>query len=153
MEDYEKKYNDLIERLREAYNDEDINDERFCCVIADIVPELRESEDEKVVKMLTELVQATTHITVYDNKDKVLAWLKKQGENSFSVDCILDCLGIAPAYKDGDAWCILLGDNIQEGICGFGDTKEDAFIEFLKELLEKQAENKEHDVCDTCKLW
>ena len=23
-------------------------------------------------------------------------------------------------YPDGDVWCVLLGDNIQDGICGFG---------------------------------
>lgn len=30
-------------------------------------------------------------------------------------------LGIKP-FKDGNQWCFLYGDNIQEGICGFGET-------------------------------
>ncbi|MGL5922124.1 hypothetical protein [Chroococcidiopsis sp.] len=29
-------------------------------------------------------------------------------------------------YKDGDAWCALIGDDIQSGTCGFGQTKSDA---------------------------
>lgn len=27
-------------------------------------------------------------------------------------------------YPDGDMWCCLLGDNIQEGVVGFGKTPE-----------------------------
>ena len=29
-------------------------------------------------------------------------------------------------YKDGNMWCALYGDSIQEGICGFGETPEKA---------------------------
>ena len=29
-------------------------------------------------------------------------------------------------YLDGDKWCVLHGLNIQEGVCGFGDTPEEA---------------------------
>lgn len=36
-------------------------------------------------------------------------------------------------YRDGNAWCILLGKDIQSGICGFGDTRLDAMLEFKKE--------------------
>lgn len=35
-------------------------------------------------------------------------------------------------FPDGDQWCALLGENIQEGICGFGDTP----IAALKTLLD-----------------
>jgi len=41
-------------------------------------------------------------------------------------------------FKDGNQWCVLVGDNIQEGVCGFGDTIEDALYEFLKEVCEQQ---------------
>lgn len=41
--------------------------------------------------------------------------------------------------KDGNQWCMLLGDNLQEGIAGFGDTvaqARDAFdAAFEKEGL------------------
>lgn len=35
-------------------------------------------------------------------------------------------------FKDGDQWCVLLGENIQEGICGFGKRPIDAIVEFNK---------------------
>lgn len=34
--------------------------------------------------------------------------------------------------KDGDQWCVLYGDNLQEGICGFGDTPYLAILDFNK---------------------
>jgi len=36
-------------------------------------------------------------------------------------------LGISPV-KDGDQWCVLYGDNLQEGVAAFGDTMEEAII-------------------------
>ena len=33
-------------------------------------------------------------------------------------------------FRDGDMWCCLLGDNIQEGICGFGETPAKACSNF-----------------------
>lgn len=97
-------------------------------------------------------------------KPKVLAWLEKQKEqptneemlrtlrveyekgvadtiakyeqkeHSMSAEEVLARAGLKP-YKDGNQWCILAGDNIQDGICGFGDTIDDALYEFLKEVL------------------
>jgi hypothetical protein len=36
-------------------------------------------------------------------------------------------------FKDGDQWCALLGENLMEGVCGFGDTPELACVAFDKE--------------------
>ncbi len=36
----------------------------------------------------------------------------------------------AKIFKDGDKWCCLYGTNIQEGVCGFGDTPDAASTEF-----------------------
>lgn len=33
-------------------------------------------------------------------------------------------------FLDGDSWCALYGENIQEGVCGFGDTPADAVNDF-----------------------
>lgn len=33
-------------------------------------------------------------------------------------------------FQDGNSWCALYGDNIQEGVCGFGDTPADAVNDF-----------------------
>lgn len=41
--------------------------------------------------------------------------------------------GLIP-FKDGDEWCVLLGDNIQSGICGFGKTPMSAMYEFVANL-------------------
>lgn len=33
-------------------------------------------------------------------------------------------------FPDGNAWCALYGDNIQEGVCGFGETPAAAVYDF-----------------------
>lgn len=33
-------------------------------------------------------------------------------------------------FPDGNKWCALYGDNIQDGVCGFGDTPADAIHDF-----------------------
>ena len=35
-------------------------------------------------------------------------------------------------YKDGNQWCVLLGENIMEGIVGFGDSLYLAILDFNK---------------------
>lgn len=32
--------------------------------------------------------------------------------------------------KDGNQWCVLYGENLQEGIAGFGDTPEKSMVSF-----------------------
>ena len=39
-------------------------------------------------------------------------------------------------YQDGNAWCILLGKDIQSGICGFGRTLIETYLDFLKSYKE-----------------
>ena len=45
----------------------------------------------------------------------------------------ISALGIKP-FKDGNSWCFLYGENIQEGICGFGETIFDAALDFYKTI-------------------
>lgn len=45
----------------------------------------------------------------------------------------INALGVKP-YKDGNQWCFLYGDNIQEGVCGFGETIFKAACAFYKEI-------------------
>lgn len=33
-------------------------------------------------------------------------------------------------YIDGTKWCALYGDNLQDGVAGFGDTPEEAMQDF-----------------------
>lgn len=46
---------------------------------------------------------------------------------------VVATFGITPV-KDGNAWCVLLGQNLQEGICGFGDTPHEAIMAFYREF-------------------
>jgi len=45
-----------------------------------------------------------------------------------------DRLG-ATLSLDGSQWCALIGPNIQEGECGFGDTEQIALLELEVNLL------------------
>ena len=76
--DYEKKYNELVEKLKKASVDNDWCDERFCCVISSLFPELKESEDEKIRKEIIRFVRMEVEDEIVGNK--WLAWLEKQGE-------------------------------------------------------------------------
>ena len=38
----------------------------------------------------------------------------------------------AKVFPDGNDWCALYGDNIQEGVCGFGKTPAEAVHDFDK---------------------
>ena len=82
--DYEKAYKSLIEELRQAKNDER-KGYTFCSVIDDIVPELRDSEDEKIRQWLVEQMEkfqreAAKEECYFDfhKTEKALQWLKKK---------------------------------------------------------------------------
>ena len=106
-----------------------------------LIPELAESEDERIRKHLIEIVETYWGTTNDPGKAADLAYLEKQKEHSMSAEEVLVKAGLKP-YKDGNKWCILAGDNIQEGICGFGDTIDEALYEFLKEVIDLQKEQK-----------
>lgn len=40
-------------------------------------------------------------------------------------------------YIDGNQWCALYGDNIQDGVAGFGDSPEEAMASFDAAWSEK----------------
>jgi hypothetical protein len=39
--------------------------------------------------------------------------------------------------KDGNMWCVLDGEDLQEGTAGFGETKLEAFVKYLEALGEE----------------
>lgn len=45
-------------------------------------------------------------------------------------------------FPDGNQWCALYGDNIQEGLCGFGDTPAKAVLDFDTNYWQQSAINK-----------
>lgn len=63
-----------------------------------------------------------------------------QQEQLQGIDHICSRAGIPVPYMDRNQWCILKGDNIQVGIVGFGDTKEDALVDFIKNVLIQEEE-------------
>ena len=106
-----------------------------------IVPELAESEDERIRKSIIKLLQQGGYMSTAD-KTKAFAWLEKQkGPKPMTAEEVLVKAGLKP-YKDGNKWCILAGDNTQDGICGFGDTIDEALYEFLMKVLEMQEKKK-----------
>ena len=42
-------------------------------------------------------------------------------------------------FPDGNQWCALYGDNLQEGVAGFGDTPAKAAVQFDVEWLNAKA--------------
>jgi hypothetical protein len=38
---------------------------------------------------------------------------------------------------DGNQWCCLYGENLQDGVAGFGDTPHAAILEFNKAMYQK----------------
>lgn len=40
-------------------------------------------------------------------------------------------------YIDGDKWCALYGENLQDGVAGFGDSPEMAYQDFDKQWAKK----------------
>jgi|SRR3990172_1780501 len=41
---------------------------------------------------------------------------------------------------DGNKWCALYGENLQEGIAGFGDSPDESMLNFDKEWFAKRSE-------------
>ena len=120
---------------------------QFQDALKTLIPGFRESEDERMIKSLKRLIKAYYDVNFptpegFERED-MLSWLEKQNKESVVTDVLIKA-GLK-TYKDGNKWCILVGDNIQDGICGFGDTVEEALFEFLKEFAEKQGEQKSAD--------
>ena len=56
-------------------------------------------------------------------------------------ECI-SALGIKP-FKDGNQWCFLYGNNIQDGVCGFGKTIFEAALNFYTNIKIEEARKEE----------
>lgn len=47
---------------------------------------------------------------------------------------------------DGNQWCALIGENIQEGVCGFGDTQQIALLELEVTLLKIKTDDQDNAI-------
>ncbi len=77
------------------------------------------------------------------NSDALIDSLSRQFDISHAVFMVRDAWQVAAAsqerpfvlfkpklYPDGNQWCALYGENLQEGVAGFGDTPADAAADF-----------------------
>ena len=81
--DYKEAYYSLIERLKAAKADEDICDERYCCVIDGLIQEPEECEDERMRNALIRAFKSLNTIKVWNGIEctDILSWLEKQSSN------------------------------------------------------------------------
>ena len=94
--DYEKKYKEAFELMKDCIPDENgLVHVRPC----EIFPELAESEDEKIRKVLVDYFTAYKEQKECGIKtfygiptDNIIAWLKKQGEKEKFIKKELDCI-------------------------------------------------------------
>ena len=121
--DYEKKYNELVGKMKKAYLYTQTDSTK--AVLEDIMPELKESEDERIRK---EIIKETkgSEVRLFETvtNDEFIAWLEKQAE------------------RKTPQWMIDFLDNYRRKIgCSFDyDEARDmeGKILCIKEWLEKQ---------------
>ena len=98
---YKKKYEEA-ERLYRTAN----ADQRY--VLESLFPELKESEDEKIRKELIDIVAKSPITFAFEDKNKVLSWLEKQGEQKPTL----------PKWKYKKDNTTLLKDSLVLNKCG-----------------------------------
>ena len=93
MNNWEQKYKDLIARLQKAKENDDVCDERYCCVIDEIAPELKESEDGESKKWILEYLYDGLRKSDEQFKGQfkaTITWLEKQGEQKVSYTTLVE---------------------------------------------------------------
>lgn len=86
MEDYKKKYEEALDRARtfnQRWQGIEVTDSELTFKeLKEIFPELKESEDERIIKAIIEFVKQNKSFTHCKgvSKDDCLTWLEKQGE-------------------------------------------------------------------------
>lgn len=69
------------------------------------------------------------------SQDKIYGDLEHEAKMiQLNESCAMNLFSILKPYlsKDGNQWCVLYGENLQEGIAGFGDSPFLAIIDFNK---------------------
>jgi endogenous inhibitor of DNA gyrase (YacG/DUF329 family) len=64
----------------------------------------------------------------WKKEDEIAENRRQEAKENNEINLIAK-LGLIP-FRDGNQWCFLLGKNIQEGICGFGDSPYLAMLDF-----------------------
>ena len=82
--DYEKKYNDLVDGLKELWNCH-TNDSHLLGELVEICPELADSEDERIMKDIMLAVGNWFH---YKRVEEIRAYLEKQKDASKAIEAV-----------------------------------------------------------------
>lgn len=91
--DNEKKYNELVGKIKKAYLYAQTDSTK--AVLEDILPELKESEGERIRKALIRFHKSSIDIDGIKGED-IISWLEKQGQETMKVS-------IWKHWKDGIA--------------------------------------------------
>lgn len=109
MESYEKKYKELEGKIKKAYLYAQTDSTK--AVLEEILPELAESEDEKIRKELIEHIKANkwADYVLFQkfSPDDVIAWLEKQVEKpqgKSALEAIEEEKKVDNANKVASAW-------------------------------------------------
>ena len=75
------------------------------------------------------------------NNTEATYWAERRGaEETESIFRLINATG-AKLSRDGDQWCYLLGDDLQYGVSGFGDTVLDAAKSFYFAITTERADS------------
>lgn len=71
--------------------------------------------------------------------------LKEEAEWNISIESsemnLVQLLGLHP-YPDGNMWCILWGEDLQNGVAGFGETPQLAVFDFNRNFRSQKLPTK-----------
>ena len=81
--DYEKKYNEALERAQKATR---AGSDVAMDIVQYIFPELAESEDERIINAIIGILLNSNAIDINVSQEKMLAWLEKQKEHQNNSD-------------------------------------------------------------------
>ena len=144
MMDYKKAYYSLIERLKEAKEDADVCDERYCCVIDGLIQEQEESERiRKAISQCVEDMRGQFEKLYSVHHKDAISWLEKQGNKPKQTS-------IWKHWKDGIAgngegepiYLVKNGNTYSLSSCRGCECDYIELSELDKLMLEKQGEQK-----------
>ena len=92
--DYEKAYKQALERAKKNW---ELSNCPSRAMLEEVFPELRESEDERIRKMLISVVKHHADALEKAHEEEMLAWLEKRKEQKPADDNPLD----DPRFTEG----------------------------------------------------
>lgn len=86
----------------------------------------------------TSLLSQLLHDATMKHQEEMNLIIEKEEMNLFSI--------LRPKlFMDGNMWCVLYGDNLMDGIAGFGETVYKAILDFNASFHKKITYKKEEE--------